>query len=102
MPYVLDRSTLGSWEPEITRLAELHGLSATRSCASSCYACDTISAHGGDAGHNPLFCQRYPIGACVTRKTIPSGVLVGCEASETKVSLILRGGNEIARERCDC
>jgi hypothetical protein len=25
IPYVLDRSTPGSWEPENTRLAQLHG-----------------------------------------------------------------------------
>jgi hypothetical protein len=48
-----------------------------------------------------MFCQWYPTGACVTRKTIPSGVLVGCEAFGTKVALILRGGNEIVRGRCD-
>ena len=48
------RRTLGSCEPENTRLAQLHGFGATRSCASSCYACNTISTHGGDAGHNPL------------------------------------------------
>ena len=51
------------------------------------------------AGNNPMFCHRYPFDyaqdrpteACVTRKTIPSGVLVGCEALRTKVSRILWG-----------
>lgn len=34
-----------------------------------------------------MFCHRYPTEACVVRKTIPSGVLAGCEAFGTKVSL---------------
>jgi len=35
-------------------------------------------------------------------KPSPWGALAGCEALRTKVSLILRDGNEIERERCDC
>ena len=56
----LYRRTLGSWGPENTRLAGVHGFGATRSCASSCYACNTIGTHGGDAGHNPLSASGVP------------------------------------------
>ena len=34
-----------------------------------------------------MFCHRYPTEACVVRQTIPSGVLTGCEAFGTTVSL---------------
>ena len=30
-------------------------------------------AHGGSAGHNPVFCYRYSTEVCVTRQTIPWG-----------------------------
>ena len=54
----------------------------------------TISSVYGDmVGLNPVFCHRYSIQACAARKTIPFGMLTGCEALETKVSRILRDGN---------
>jgi len=54
------------------------------------------------AGLNPVFCYRYSIQACVIRKTVPSGALMGCEALETKVSHVQMDDNGTARGRCDC
>jgi len=62
---------------------------ATRSRASSCCDYNITRTHGDIARHDSVFCHRYPTEACVTRKIIPFGVLVGCEALGTKVSLIL-------------
>ena len=52
--------------------------------------------------HNPVVCNRYSIQACVIRKTVPSGTLMGCEALETKVSRVQLDGNRTARGCCDC
>jgi hypothetical protein len=54
------------------------------------------------AGLNPVVCNRYSIQACVIRKTVPSEMLMGCEALETKVSRVQSDGNGTARGRCDC
>jgi hypothetical protein len=49
-----------------------------------------------------VLCHLYPTEARVIGKTIPSGVLMGCEAFGTKVSRVLWDGNGIVRGSCDC
>jgi hypothetical protein len=58
--------------------------------------------HGDVAGFDPTFRRRYPTEACVVRKTVPFGTLTGCEALETKVSLILTMGWQRNCEMTHC
>jgi hypothetical protein len=52
--------------------------------------------HGDTAGHNPVFCDRYPTRTCVAGNG-------GVRSSGDKCILHpYRDGNETTRGRCDC